>query len=66
MKKLDGHGCCLVGHPGYYREFGFANLPGLTFPGVPPEAFMSLTFHESIPQGEVTFHPAFLADGSSS
>jgi len=28
LKALGVGGCCLVGHPGYYRRFGFENAPG--------------------------------------
>ena len=35
LKDLNAQGCCLVGHPDYYRKFGFKNLPGLVHPGVP-------------------------------
>jgi hypothetical protein len=30
-----------VGHPEYYRKFGFDKLPGLVLDGVPPEVFLS-------------------------
>jgi len=29
LQGLNAGGCCLVGHPDYYRKFGFDNLPGL-------------------------------------
>ena len=29
LKDMDAQGCCLVGHPDYYRKFGFNNMPGL-------------------------------------
>jgi len=61
LKALGARGCCLVGHPGYYTRFGFANAPGLTHEGVPPEAFFALSFHGRVPQGTVTFHEAFTA-----
>ena len=28
LKDLDAKGCCLVGHPQYYRKFGFENVAG--------------------------------------
>jgi putative acetyltransferase len=61
LKALGAGGCCLVGHPEYYRKFGFDNLPGLVFEGVPPEFFFSLSFDGRVPQGKVTFHEAFAA-----
>lgn len=64
LRALDACGCCLVGHPGYYRRFGFENTPQLSLEGVPPEVFFALAFHGKIPSGTVAFHPAFLADRS--
>lgn len=63
LKALDAKGCCLVGHPEYYRKFGFENVSGLGLAGVPPEVFFALSFHGPMPQGTVTFHEGFLADG---
>jgi predicted N-acetyltransferase YhbS len=28
LRDLGARGCCLVGHPQYYRRFGFANPDG--------------------------------------
>jgi putative acetyltransferase len=63
LKDLKARGCCLVGHPGYYRKFGFENAPGLGLEGVPPEVFFALSFDGPVPQGTVAFHEAFRADG---
>ncbi|MCW6035783.1 N-acetyltransferase [Spirulina subsalsa FACHB-351] len=63
LKNLNAQGCCLVGHPDYYRKFGFRNVPGLLYPGIPPEFFFALSFNGQFPQGEVIFHKAFQADG---
>jgi putative acetyltransferase len=65
LKALGARGCCLVGHPEYYPKFGFQNVPGLVVEGVPDEAFFALGFDGQIPQGEVTFHEGFAADGKS-
>lgn len=62
LQALHARGCCLVGHPGYYRKFGFANMPELTVEGVPPEVFFALSFDGRRPRGTVTFHDAFKAD----
>ena len=62
LKAMNARGCCLVGHPEYYRKFGFKNVPGLVVEGVPPEVFFALSFEGHIPQGTVTFHEAFKAD----
>ena len=63
LKRLHARGCCLVGHPEYYKKFGFDNFPGLAHEGVPPEFFLALAFDGKTPQGTVTFHEAFKADG---
>ena len=63
LKGLNAQGVCLVGHPGYYRKFGFKNVPGLLHEGVPREAFFALSFDGHIPQGTVMFHEAFNAGG---
>lgn len=63
LKELHARGCCLVGHPEYYPQFGFINSADLTVEGVPPEAFFALAFDGHYPQGTVTFHPAFMTQG---
>lgn len=62
LKDLGANGCCLVGHPQYYRQFGFQNTEGLIHKGVPPEMFFVLSFNGVIPQGDVTFHKGFKAN----
>jgi putative acetyltransferase len=63
LKGLNAQGCCLVGHPDYYRKFGFKNMAGLAHEGVPQEVFLALSFDGHRPQGMVTFHEGFKADG---
>jgi putative acetyltransferase len=63
LKDLNAHGCCLVGHPDYYRKFGFKNVSGLVHEGVPQEVFFALSFDGHTPQGSVAFHEGFKADG---
>ena len=63
LKELKARGCCLVGHPDYYRKFGFKNMSGLVHEGVPPEVFFALSFDGHTPQGAVAFHEGFKADG---
>jgi putative acetyltransferase len=63
LKDLGAKGCCVVGHPDYYRKLGFENMPGLVLEGVPPEVFLSLSFNGHTPQGTVSFHEGFEADG---
>lgn len=62
LRDLHARGCCVVGHPEYYKKFGFENVPELVYEGVPPEAFFALTFDGKVPKGTVTFHDAFKAD----
>lgn len=63
LKSLNAQGVCLVGHPEYYGKFGFRNVTGLVVEGVPQEVFFALSFDGRIPQGTVTFHEAFKAEG---
>jgi putative acetyltransferase len=63
LRDMHARGCCLVGHPDYYRKFGFRNTPGLVLRGVPEEVFFALSFDGHAPQGTVAFHDAFKADG---
>jgi putative acetyltransferase len=63
LKELNARGCCLAGHPDYYRRLGFTNLPGLVLEGVPPDVFFALALDGEAPQGTVLFHEGFKADG---
>ena len=63
LKDLNAKGCCLVGHPDYYRKLGFKNVSGLVHEGVPQEVFLAMSFDGQIPQGTVAFHEGFKADG---
>ena len=63
LKDIKARGCCLVGHPQYYRQFGFENVAGLAHEGVPQEVFFVLSFDGAIPKGYVWFHEAFKARG---
>lgn len=66
LRKLGAKGCCLVGHPEYYRQFGFVNTPDLSHEGVPPEVFFALAFEGAVPRGTVKFHDAFAVTGPQS
>jgi putative acetyltransferase len=61
LKERNAQGCCLVGHPDYYKQFGFKNVPGLVLEGVPQEVFFALSFDGRCPQGNVVFHEGFMA-----
>lgn len=63
LRDLHARGCCLVAHPGYYRRFGFENVPGLVVGGVPQEVFLALPLDGQPPRGIVTFHDGFNAAG---
>lgn len=63
LKAMHAHGCCLVGHPDYYRKFGFTHMAGLVLEGVPQEVFFALTFDGQAPHGTVVFHEGFKTDG---
>ncbi len=63
LEASGAHGCVVLGEPGYYRRFGFANSPALAADGLPPEYFMSLAFAGNVPAGRVAYHPAFFVGG---
>jgi putative acetyltransferase len=63
LKGLNAKGCCLGGHPDCYRKLGFENASGLVHEGVPAEGFLAMTFDGHTPQGTITFHEGFKADG---
>ncbi|MBN2170187.1 MAG: N-acetyltransferase [Candidatus Krumholzibacteriota bacterium] len=63
LKALGARGCCLVGHPEYYWQFGFDNIPGFEYEGVPSEVFLAMSFDGRSPRGTVTFHEGFAATG---
>jgi len=63
LKDMNAQGCCLVGHPDYYRNLGFKNISGLVHEGVPQEVFFALSFDGRTPLGTVAFHEGFKADG---
>jgi len=66
LRNLKAKGCCLIGHPEYYRQFGFKNVERLVYEGVPQEVFFALSFDGNIPQGNVMFHEGFKASGQQS
>lgn len=59
LRQLGSSGCVLAGDPAYYTRFGFRNHPQLTYPGLPAEYFMALSFNGPVPSGVVRYHPAF-------
>jgi putative acetyltransferase len=65
LAALGARGCCLVGHPEYYRQFGFENTEQLSYEGVPGAYFFVLAFDGRVPDGEVRFHEAFQANSEA-
>lgn len=63
LEAMKAAGCVLLGDPAYYGRFGFQVVEGLVYPGVPREYFQALSFTNGFPQGEVTYHEAFAAQG---
>lgn len=61
LRERGAAGCLLVGEPAFYERFGFARHRGLVLPGVPDEYLLALPFGPTLPEGVVTFHPAFSA-----
>lgn len=62
LRSLNAGGCVLVGDPGYYRYFGFRNIPDLVYEGIPQEYFVALPFADNHPHGIVEFHKGFSAE----
>jgi putative acetyltransferase len=65
LRDMDAKGCCLVGHPDYYKKLGFENIPALVHEGVPAEFFFALSFDGHYPHGIVAFHEGFKAAGEA-
>ncbi|MGE7955108.1 GNAT family N-acetyltransferase [Pseudomonas sp. NPDC089530] len=63
LKAQGAAGCVVLGEPDYYGRFGFLVRAGLTLPDVPAEYFQAQSFTGDWPQGEVSFHPGFAAQG---
>ena len=63
LKSHNAQGCCLVGHPDYYKRFGFKNIKKLVHEEVPEELFFAWSFDGHYPQGTVEFHAGFKATG---
>jgi putative acetyltransferase len=56
---MGAAGCVLLGDPVYYKRFGFEPDTSLILADVPQEYFQALSFVNSIPCGQVTYHEAF-------
>jgi putative acetyltransferase len=61
LRAAGSRGCVVLGDPGYYGRFGFGQVDGLWYPGVPAGYFMALAFAEAVPRGVASYHPAFVS-----
>ncbi len=61
LRARGAAGIVLLGSPDYYHRFGFRHEPQLRYPGPPPEYFQCLVLSGDLPEGEVTYAPAFRA-----
>lgn len=59
LRERGAAGIVLLGSPDYYARFGFTHEPRLRYPGPPPEYFQCLVLEGALPEGEVTYPPAF-------
>lgn len=57
MRAIDAKGCVLVGHPEYYRRFGFSTGQA-TVAGVPAEVTLCRKLQAGSDPGTVKFHEA--------
>jgi putative acetyltransferase len=62
LRAISAAGCVVFGNRNYYCRFGFHQVPGLDYPGPPPENFMAQVFSGRVPQGEVAYHAAFASE----
>ncbi len=61
LRERGAAGIVLLGSPAYYGRFGFRHEPQLRYPGPPPEYFQCLVLTGDLPEGEVSYAPAFRA-----
>jgi len=61
IAQRGASGCVLVGDPGYYIRFGFANDPSIVVEGVPSTFTLAHRFFPNSDHGVVNFHSAFAA-----
>lgn len=58
-EDAGGNGCVVLGHPDYYRRFGFSRDHALALPGFAVEHFFALRWRGRMPSGTVRYHPGF-------
>jgi putative acetyltransferase len=59
MRAMGAAGVVLVGDPSFYTRFGFANVPGLGYPGVPDQYVLAACLGGRAPKGDIAAHEAF-------
>ncbi len=64
MREARAAGIVLVGDPGFYARFGFGNVQGLIWPGVPDQYVLAACFGDTLPTGEIIAHQAFGVSGA--
>jgi len=59
MRDAKAAGIALVGDPGFYLRFGFRNVRGLRYEGVPDQYVLATRFGDKAPGGAILAHEAF-------
>ena len=63
LAGLGATGCLLIGNPKLYQRFGFIHTTDLTYSSVDALHFLIYPFKPNTSRGEISFHPAFEANG---
>lgn len=58
LRAQGAAGCVVLGDPRYYGRFGFV-AGGLRYPGPPAAYFQAMAFDGPVPEGIVSYEPAF-------
>ncbi len=61
LRALRAAGCVVLGDPRYYRRFGFADDPALTYGGQSSPYFQRLILGGPPASGDAVYHSAFSA-----
>lgn len=59
MGNMGADGIVLVGDPAFYKRFGFKNVPGITYEGIPGQFILTLPFTNRNTEGAIVAHEAF-------
>lgn len=59
LRAINARACVLVGDPNYYQRFGFVGDCGLRSGGLPTAVVQALVWGDALPEGEISFAPAF-------